>query len=57
MRYALLIYSQPGSHEALADDEREAALGEYAALSEDSRCVGGGWLAKRTAPARQSALG
>jgi len=57
MRYALLIYSQPGSHEALADDEREAALGEYAALPEDSRCVGGGWLAKRTAPARQSALG
>jgi hypothetical protein len=57
MKYALLIYSKPGSHEALADGEREAALGGYAALSEDSRCVGGGWLARRTAPARQSALG
>ena len=44
MKYALLIYSKPGSHEALSDAEREAAVGEYAALSEDSRCVGGAQL-------------
>jgi hypothetical protein len=44
MKYALLIYSKPGSHEALGDGEREAALAEYAALSEDSRCIAGAEL-------------
>jgi hypothetical protein len=44
MKYALLIYSKPGSHEALSDAERQAALREYAALSEDSRCTGGAQL-------------
>jgi hypothetical protein len=44
MKYALLIYDKPGSHEALADQEREAVYGEYFALSQDSRCVGGAQL-------------
>lgn len=44
MKYALLIYDKPGSHEALGDSEREAVYGEYFALSDDSRCVGGAQL-------------
>jgi hypothetical protein len=44
MKYALLIYDKPGSHEALPDKEREAVYGEYFALSSDSRCVGGAQL-------------
>jgi hypothetical protein len=44
MKYALLIYDKPGSHEALADEERDAVYGEYSALSSDSRCVGGAQL-------------
>jgi hypothetical protein len=44
MKYALLIYDKPGSHEALADDERDAVYGEYFALSSDPRCVGGAQL-------------
>ena len=44
MKYALLIYSKPGSHEALSEDEYGQAMGEYGALSEDSRCVGGSQL-------------
>ena len=44
MQYALLIYVKPGSHEALADGDREAVTGEYFALSGDSRCVGGAQL-------------
>ncbi|TMM16358.1 MAG: hypothetical protein E6F96_11340 [Actinobacteria bacterium] len=44
MKYALLIYSAPGSHEALPKDEYEKALGEYMALTADSRCVGSGQL-------------
>jgi hypothetical protein len=39
MKYALLIYSEPGSHEALPDEERDAVLGEYVALTSDSRYV------------------
>lgn len=44
MKYALLIYEKPGSHEALGEQEREAAYGEYFALSSDPRCVGGAQL-------------
>ncbi|MBV9197709.1 MAG: hypothetical protein JO168_26535 [Solirubrobacterales bacterium] len=44
MKYALLIYDQPGSHEALPDQEREAVYAEYFELSRDSRCVGGAQL-------------
>ena len=39
MKYALLIYSKPGSHEALPREDQEAAFGEYIALSQDPRCV------------------
>lgn len=44
MKYALLIYSKPGSHEALSEDDYNAALGEYMAISNDSRCLSGAQL-------------
>jgi hypothetical protein len=44
MKYALLIYSQPGSHEALAEADRNAAFGEYMALMEEPRCIATGRL-------------
>jgi hypothetical protein len=44
MKYALLIYDKPGSHEALEAQEREAVYAEYFALSDDARCVGGAQL-------------
>jgi hypothetical protein len=44
MKYATLIYSKPGSHEALPEAEYSSVLGEYQALSNDSRCVAGGQL-------------
>ena len=39
MKYALLIYAKPGSHEALPEQERQAVFGEYMALVEDPRRV------------------
>ena len=39
MKYALLIYSEPGSHEALPKEEYESMYGEYMALTQDLRCV------------------
>ena len=44
MKYALLIYPQPGSHESLGADEYESVNAEYWALREDSRCRGGAHL-------------
>jgi hypothetical protein len=44
MKYALLIYPKPGSHEELPSEERDAVTGEYMALREDPRCVGGAEL-------------
>ena len=44
MKYALLIYSKPGSHEALPEAERQAVTGEYFALRDDPRCVDGAGL-------------
>jgi hypothetical protein len=44
MKYALLMYPKPGSHEALGEDEYESVNSEYWALREDSRCLGGGHL-------------
>ena len=41
MKYALLIYSKPGSHEALPEDEYKSVLAEYMALSNDPRCESG----------------
>jgi hypothetical protein len=39
MKYALLIYAKPGSHEALSEDDYKNALGEYVELTRDSRRV------------------
>jgi hypothetical protein len=39
MKYALLIYSKPGSHEELSEDEYKATFAEYMALAEDPRCL------------------
>ena len=44
MKYALLIYPKPGSHEALAEDEAEALTAEYLAFRDDPRCLGGAHL-------------
>ncbi len=44
MKYALLIYTKPGSWEALSEAEQQAAHGEYMALSDDPRCASGAQL-------------
>jgi hypothetical protein len=44
MKYALLIYPKPGSHEALGADEYKSVNAEYLALREDPRCLGGAHL-------------
>ncbi len=44
MKYALLIYSKPGSHEELPEDESKSVFAEYMALREDPRCLDGAGL-------------
>ena len=44
MKYAMLIYPEPGSHEALGEDEYKSVNAEYLALRDDARCLGGGQL-------------
>jgi hypothetical protein len=44
MRYALMIYAEPGYGEALSDAEREAVYADYSALADDARCVGAAQL-------------
>jgi hypothetical protein len=44
MKYALLIYSEPGSHEALSAEEYEGVFAEYLALRDDPRFLGGAQL-------------
>jgi hypothetical protein len=44
MKYALLIYSKPGSHEELSEEEYQAAFGQYMEISNDSRCLSGAQL-------------
>ena len=44
MKYAMLIYPEPGSHEGLAEEEARALTAEYLALRDDPRCVGGAHL-------------
>jgi hypothetical protein len=44
MKYALLIYPKPGSHEGLAEDDAKALTAEYLAFRDDPRCLGGGHL-------------
>ena len=41
MRYALLIYDLPDTYDKLPDDERDAVFGEYFAISNEPRVVGG----------------
>jgi hypothetical protein len=45
MKYAMLIYSKPGSFEALSDSDQQAVVGEYFALRDDPRCLDGAGLA------------
>jgi hypothetical protein len=44
MKYALLIYPKPGSHEELGEDEYKSVSAEYLAFRDDPRCLGGGHL-------------
>ena len=44
MKYAMLIYPKPGSHQGLDDEEAKALTDEYLALRADPRCVGGAHL-------------
>jgi hypothetical protein len=44
MKYALLIYSKPGSHEELPQAAQDAVLAEYFAIRDDQRVVGGAQL-------------
>ena len=44
MKYAMLIYPKPGSHEALAPDDQKSLTAEYLAFREDPRCLGGASL-------------
>ena len=44
MKYAMLIYPKPGSHEGLPPEQAQALTAEYLALRADPRCVGGAHL-------------
>jgi len=44
MKYALLIFPAPGSHEALGPDEYGPVNAAYLALRDDPRCLGGAHL-------------
>jgi hypothetical protein len=44
MKYALLIYSKPGSHESLSEADYGAVHSEYMALSDEPGIVGGAQL-------------
>jgi hypothetical protein len=44
MKYALLIYPKPGSHEELGEEESKSVSAEYWAFRDDPRCLGGAHL-------------
>ncbi len=44
MKYALLIYSKPGAHESLPEDELYAVRDEYFALRKEDGFIDGGQL-------------
>ena len=44
MKYAVLIFPKPGSHEALGPDEYGPVNAAYLALRDDPRCLGGAHL-------------
>jgi hypothetical protein len=39
MKYAILIYSQPGAYDSLEPAEQQSAFSEWQALANDPRCV------------------
>lgn len=39
MRYALMVYAEPGYADALPEAERAAVYADYRALAEDPRCI------------------
>jgi hypothetical protein len=44
MKYALLVYSKPGSFDALSEEEQAKIYGQYEAVSEAPGIVGGAQL-------------
>ena len=44
MKYALLIYEKPDALDGVGEQERSDMYGEYMALRDDSRCLGGAQL-------------
>lgn len=44
MKYALLIYSEPGTHESLPEADYASIHDEYMALSDEPGCLGGAHL-------------
>jgi hypothetical protein len=44
MKYAMLVYPTPDTHEGLGDEEAKALTAEYLALRDDPRCLGGAHL-------------
>ncbi len=44
MKYAMLIFPKPGSHEELPPEEYAPVNAQYLALRDDPRCLGGGHL-------------
>jgi hypothetical protein len=44
MKYALLIYPNPGVEAGLGEDEQKSVSAEYLAFREDVRCLGGAHL-------------
>ena len=58
MKYALLIFPKPGSHEALPPEEYAPVNAQYLALRDDPRCIGGAHLqAAETATTVRQSLG
>ena len=44
MRWAVLIYDEPGSYESLTPDELEKVMGEYGPITDDPSVRGGARL-------------
>jgi hypothetical protein len=45
MKYAMLIYTEPGSFDGLSAEERQSITGEYIAINDDPGIYGGDQLA------------
>jgi hypothetical protein len=44
MKYAMLVYPKPGSHEGLGEEEATALTAEYLALRDETGCIAGAHL-------------